>query len=136
WGLVGVMGVLMSVDEGASIHEFILQSAHLFYYGEVVPTAALNAWWLALPFIVAGGLWFAWWIYRHLPRRTVGLFVLAGMAYFSGAAGFELVCNDFAKSSFMYQGWMPAFEESLELVGSAMALCAIISYLETEHAAK
>ena len=136
WTFIGVAGVLMSIDEVGSIHEFILQSAHLAYYGEIVPTAAVNAWVLALPFIAVGGILFLWWMYRTLPLRTVVLLMISGVVYLTGAAGLELFSNDFAKTSFMYQGTMTALEESLEMIGSIMVLATVVSYLEVNHAEK
>lgn len=133
WLLIGLVGVVFSIDEVASIHELVLQSAHLLYYGEMVPTAALNAWWLALPFIAAGCLAFLWWLYKLLPTRTTILFFIGGLIYMTGAAGFELFSNDLAKNTYMYQGVFTGIEESLELIGNIVVIYAIMSYLETIH---
>lgn len=129
WGFLGVSAILFSIDEVGGIHEFVLQSVHLLYYGEVVPTAALNAWWLALPFIAAAGLGVMVWLVRTLPKRTWLLFMASGIVYLAGAAGFELVSNDVAKTSFLYQGVMTGVEEVLEMVGVALGFYAVLDYL-------
>lgn len=133
WAVVGGAGLLLSIDEVGSIHELFLQTLHLLYYGEVIPTNAKNAWWLVLPFIgvavVAGLIW----LYKLLPRRTWNLFLLAGVVYVAGAAGLELFSNDVIKTSYMYQGIMTGIEETLEMLGTLIALYAIIDYLERHH---
>lgn len=136
WLLIAIIGILFSIDEVGSIHELVLQSAHLLYYGEVAPTAALNAWWILLPLIGAVALWLAWWLYRSLPFRTWLLFVGAGSLYLIGAAGIDLISNDLPKLSYMYQGVTTALEEGFELVGSIVVLYGIIDYLESVHGSK
>lgn len=136
WKVIGVIAVLFSVDEVGSIHEFLLQSAHLVYYGEVAPTAILNAWWLVLPLVALVGAWFVWWLSRVLPKRTMKLFVLAGVVYLAGAVGFDLAANGFEKMTFMYDGVMAGTEEALEMLGTGLALYAVIDYLETHQPAK
>lgn len=136
WGFIGIVGILFSINEVAAIHEFILQSAHLLYYGEVAPTAVLNAWWLALPFIFIAAGFLLWWINRLFPRRTVILFFVAGIFYISGAAGLDLVSNDLNKSSFAYQGVATAIEEGFEMLGAITALYTVLAYLESQHSQK
>lgn len=136
WLFIGLVGVLFSIDEVGSIHEFVLQSGHLLYYGEVVPTAAVNAWWLVLPFIAVGGMAFLYWLYRVVPLRTLLLFAAGGVTYLIGAAIFDLISNHFAKSTYMYQGIMTGAEETLEMIGSTVVLYAILKYLETHHLEK
>ena len=136
WRFIGIIGILSSIDEVASIHELVLQTAHLLYYGEVIPTAAMNAWWLLLPFILGAGLLLLRWLYHVLPRKTWWLFFFGGSMYVIGAAGFELLSNDFVKTSFMYQGIMTGVEEMFEMFGSMVVLYAVLKYLETHHSDK
>lgn len=132
YGVAGI-GLVVAIDEVAAIHELVLQTAHLVYYGEAAPTAVLNAWWLALPFILAAGLGLLWWLYQHLPKRTCLLLLIAGVTFLTGSVGFELFSNDVAKTSFLYQGVMTGAEESLEMLGSLIGLYAVVAHLESRH---
>lgn len=131
WRLIALIGLLFSIDEVGGAHEFVLQSAHLIYYGEVAPTSVLNAWWLILPVVAVAATWLLWWLWRILPKRTVWLFMLAGAIYLAGAIGFEVGGIDFNKASFGYQGLAIGVEEGLEMLGAIVALYAIIDYMET-----
>jgi hypothetical protein len=53
-----------------------------------------------------------------------------------GAAGFEVLGNDFSKFSYMYQGILAATEEGFEMLGSIIVLYAVLEYLESHHADK
>lgn len=136
WFVIGLFGVLLSIDEVASIHELVLQTAHLLYYGEVVPTAAVSAWWLLLPFIVIAGVLMLRWLYKVLPRWTWLLFFAGGTMSLIGAAGFEVIGNDFSKLSYIYQGTLAAIEEGFEMVGSIIVLYAVLKYIEDHHLEK
>jgi hypothetical protein len=61
------------------------------------------------------------------------LFLIGGIIYVTGGAGFEIWGGEFAKTGFMYQGIMTGVEETLEMLGSIIALYAILDYLEYNY---
>jgi hypothetical protein len=136
WRMIGLAAILFSIDEIASVHEFILQTLYLLYYGDVIPTLQQSAWLVVAPFILLGGLLVVWWLYRILPRATWLVFFAGGSMYLIGAAGFEFISNDVAKNTFMYQGIMTGIEEMFEIIGSIVVLYGVINYLENRHSEK
>lgn len=136
WSSIGFAGVLFSIDEVSSLHEFVLQSIHLIFYGEAPPSSALNAWWFVLPFvaIVAGILGFI--AIKKLPVNIWMLMITGGVIYIIGGGGVDLISNDYAKNTFLYQGILTGLEETLELTGSLLILYASLRYLEISHKTK
>lgn len=131
WLLLGIIGAIFAIDEVAAIHELVLQTVHLLFYGEAAATTASSAWWLILPvLIVVGGLLIFWTI-KLLPAKTWPVLAIGGVIFCMGAAGSELISNDFAKTTFMYQGVITAIEEGLEMLGSILILYGMLDYLET-----
>lgn len=130
WWLLAGLGAALSIDESASLHEFILQVIHVYLYNEAQPTLLSNAWWYLLPFILilAGAL--AIYIFRKLPKKTAIFFIVGGSLFLIGSVGFDAVNIAVEKASFANQGLLVAAEETLEIAGSLVILYAVISYLE------
>jgi hypothetical protein len=67
----------------------------------------------------------------HLPRRTAGLFLLAGATFVGGAIGMEMVSGahiDAGGSDRTYTV-LVYIEESLEITGVAVFAYALMAYL-------
>jgi hypothetical protein len=135
WQMLAAVGLLFSLDETTTMHEYILQSLHVLFFQDASPTAFANAWWLVAPFILFAGGWLTWKIWQLLPRRTALLFLLAGAVFLTGAVFVDLLTSVVPRETFLNQGILVALEESLELSGSLIALYSIADYLETYHLA-
>lgn len=130
WSVIGVFGIVLSLDEAASTHEFALQSLHNVFYLDTAPEISRNAWWLVAPFILLVGLLLAWQTYKHLPRRTFILFFAGGLTFIFGAVLVDIVAAVTPTSLFIHQGVLVAIEEGFELWGSIVVLYAIVDYIE------
>lgn len=133
WQLVGVLGLLLSVDEVASLHEFVLQSLHNQFFRDASPTSTNNAWLLVTPFILLAVAWFVWMAIRILPKRTTLLFATAICSFLVGAIFFDALASIVDRETFLNQGLLIAVEETLELFGSVISVYAIADYIETQH---
>ncbi len=133
WTGLGVLGVLLALDEGAGLHEFVLQIVHLGFFGLDSPTAALNAWWVVIPFIVGIGLWILWYVWKHVPRKTFALMAVGGVLYVAGAVVMDLSSSSYKGVNFFYQGILTGVEETLELLGTSIVIYGVASYIDTHH---
>lgn len=133
WLLLGVLGIWLSVDEVAALHEYALQTIHVLAYQDSSPTMQFNAWWLVAPVLAAAASWLLWHIVRLLPRRTTMLFAAGGALFLVGAVAVDVLANTAARETFLNQGILVALEEGMELVGCATVLYAIVDYLERTH---
>ncbi len=133
WYLLSLATVLISLDEVARLHEFVIQTIHVKLWGTEGSSITKNAWLIILPFIVAGGLTLLIAIYRALPRRTFKLMLLGGVVYFSGAIGIEILSSGMNPNSWTYTTLVTAFEEGLEMMGSALLVFAAADYIDRTH---
>lgn len=133
WALIGTLGILLSIDEAAALHEFALQSLHNVFFLDTSPTADKNAWVLIVPIILIFALVLAWKSIRLLPKRTVALFVLGGAIFLAAAVIIDALSSTIAPNTFLYQGVMVGIEEFFELLGSIIVLFAVADYIETYH---
>lgn len=133
WALVGAAGVLAAIDEIATLHEFILQSLHVAYFQDAMPTALNNAWLIVAPFVLLAFGWLSWRMWQLLPRRTFGLLVGAGIVFLFGAMGIDILTSITDRDTFLHQGLYVAAEESMEQIGCVIALYAIADYIERKH---
>lgn len=131
WTSIGVVGLILSIDEVAALHELILQTAHLILYQESRPTIYQNAWIVLLPFIVALGALLAVKIIKHVPRKTTFLMIVGAGILVFGAAVVDALTNADNVNTFAIKGVMVAIEESLEIIGTSTIMYAILDYLET-----
>jgi hypothetical protein len=133
WEALSFIFLYLSIDEVARIHEVIGDTLWKF----TGPTHGL--------------LYFTWVIYglafililipayinflRHLPIKTMRLFILAGTIYVGGALGMEMVNARYADlygfKNLTYQ-LMTAVEEFLEMSGIAIFIYALMSYVATQ----
>lgn len=133
WTVISIIGLVISVDEIAGLHERVLQSIHVLFFYDSAPIGFANAWLLILPFVILGMCWLGWAVYRILPRHISLLFILCGVTYLSGAMFLDLFISVTPRENFLNQGVLVAVEESLEIISVVIALYAIADYLERYH---
>lgn len=134
WGLLGITSLVFSMDEIATLHEHVLQSIHVLFFQDADPTGLSNAWLLIAPFILTGLAVFFWKASQVFPRRTLGLFITAGLIFITGAVFIDMLTSQVARDTFLSQGILVAIEEGCEFIASLIALYAIVDYLEKHHA--
>jgi hypothetical protein len=130
WGMMIAFG-WVSLDEAAEIHEHLggLIGTHgIFYFDWVIPAFAVVA--------VLAALY--WPMLRALPRVTRNRMLLAAVIYVGGAAGMELPLGWWTERhgneglGYALIDWV---EETLEMIGAAVALLALLAY-RAERSAK
>jgi hypothetical protein len=130
WGSIASLSIIMSLDEAASLHEHSLQTLHVYVFKEAIPTVTQNAWLLVLPIVLAFAVASGYVLFKYFPRRTSKLFILGGAIFLTGAVAVDVLSSGVPPKSFAHQGIMVGIEESLELIGSAVILYAIVDYIE------
>lgn len=133
WAVLSAAFVFLSADEVMAIHEKLngpLRAAlhttgGAFHFAWLIPYAAAAA---------AMGLLYIPFLLR-LPRKTSGLFILAGSIFVGGAAGCELIGGILQAGS--VEKTLPVVveifvEETLEMGGIALFIYAILGYLQAE----
>lgn len=132
WAVLAGVFVFLAIDEAAALHEALMEvmrprtgGSGVFYFVWVVPYGAATALLAAtfLPFLLS------------LPRRSGGLFVLAGGIFVLGALGFEMLAGPVAEASgyetFTYTA-LSTTEESLETAGTIIFVAALLDYIGRE----
>ncbi len=133
WVVIGCLGLLLSIDEVASLHELVLQIVHNIFYLNSSPTVGRNAWLLVAPIIVVAAGILLWRTYKLLPKRTVFFFAMGFVTLVFGATVIDALAVLYPRNTFMNQGMLVGLEEGLELFGSVIMLLAIINYIEVNH---
>ncbi len=133
WYLLSAGTVLVSLDEVARLHEFVIQTIHVKLWGAAGTSVGKNAWLVILPFIAAGALTLLAYIYKTLPQRTFRLMCIAGVVYFAGSVGIEILSSGMNPNSWTYTTLVTAFEEGLEMIGSALLVFATTDYINRNH---
>jgi hypothetical protein len=125
WWALSLIFFYISVDELASIHENANQWFDLsgvFYFGWVIPAS------IAVAIVGLSYLRFL----GALPPRTRRQFLIAGACYVGGALGIELLLgwwtDRVGDKNFGY-GMIDLVEESMEMIGVALFLLAVLEYL-------
>lgn len=132
WLLISLVGLFISVDEVASLHELLLQSLHILAQFGDGQTFADNAWLLVLPFIIVAVIFGTRYLKKALPRDTFLNLVIAGVVYLSGALVVEFLSIQIDKSTLMYGIGMVVLEEGLELLGIWLVIRALLKHI-TSH---
>jgi hypothetical protein len=130
WLILAVALTAMSIDEGAAIHERLIEpvrdavdASGLIYHAWVIPGIIV----VVLFVIAMYGFW------RRLPRRTrLGLLAALGL-YLAGAIGMEMLGGLFLTSDGpgASTGLTSLGEELLEMAGTAVLLGALLTHLST-----
>jgi hypothetical protein len=142
WGVLSLIFLLLSVDEGASIHEAMgvalerllhnstgFEASGFISFFWVVPGAA---------FVLVVALAYLRFL-AHLPRSTRRLFIVAGALYVGGALGIEMleaqVISVFGGEanggglSKIVVGLLTDVEEMFEPLGVAVFVYALLAYM-------
>ena len=128
WLALAVIFLFMSVDEIATLHEQLsfwlqgrLHTSGYFFFAWVIPYG------IATAVIV---ILFSRFLFR-LPIRTRVLFIVSGATYVAGALGFEMLGGNYirpgARDSVFTVYY--TFEESLEMLGIAVFIYALLGYM-------
>lgn len=131
WLLVAVGLAFLSMDEAAQIHELLngedsigaqlndVVGLDFIKFEWVIPAAAGVV--VGLPLLIPFLL--------RLPRRTLALFVLAGLVYLSGAFGLETYQGEYIETH-PIDGWgyhvLSATEETVEMAGVVILITAVL----------
>ncbi len=129
WYILAVVGFVLSLDDVATLHEFILQSIHNTYLLDTQPTFLLSAWWVLLPLVLLGSGFLAWRAWTTLPRRTVMLMIAGGLLFVIGKTITDSFANN-VSDLFMERGVVQGLEKVFQYTGSILVLFANLDYLE------
>lgn len=130
WKVLAVIFLILSIDEGSSIHEILSISVGdalgiqegVFYYAWVIPALLL--------LVVLAFLFFKFW--QNLSSNIRWLIFWAGFLYVSGALGIEMLGSYYATKLGGYDfnySLLTAAEEGLEKLGLIVFIYALIKYL-------
>lgn len=135
WKLMSIIFLYLGFDEGAHIHEVVLElfkqslqgslwvQNHisiklLFFLPEILAVTIFAL--IYLPFLI------------YLPRRTRWLFILSGAIYVGGALFMDMAGQYFAhthgKGNPIYGG-LATIEEFMEMFGISIFIYALLNYL-------
>lgn len=131
WLALTLIFALLTYDELFQVHEALIlplrqkfSLSGAFYFGWVIPYGIA---------VLLLGIAFLRFIFS-LPRETSRLFILSGATYLSGALGFEMLggfaASRFGESSAIY-ALAATIEELLEMVGIALFIYSLLSYIST-----
>lgn len=133
WNVVGVLGVIMSIDHVATIHEFTLQTLHNIFFRDQAPSLLANSWLIILPLVLALAVWLLRRAILILPRRALLLLLTAGGIFLSGSVGVDSLANTMPPREFANQGLLGGLEGFLEYIGLVLAVYVVADYLETNY---
>jgi hypothetical protein len=132
WYALSAIFIFVSIDEGASVHELLMDpvrnilnitSGPLYYSWFIV--------YLGL-FLILVALFFRFFL--TLPLRLKKLMVLSALIFLSGAVGLEIVGGMIASSPNMSNSLyaiVTTIEETLELLGASVLVYALLDYLKS-----
>jgi hypothetical protein len=131
WLALTLIFALLTYDELFQVHEvFILPLREKFSLSGLLYFAWVIPYGIAAVILAIAFLRFIF----GLPRKTSRLIILSGATYLSGALGFEML-GGFAASSFGESSGIYALaatiEELLEMVGIALFIYSLLSYMST-----
>lgn len=132
WGVIAVLGLLLSLDDVATLHEFVLQTLHNTFFLDTTPSFVRNAWLLVLPAVLAAGVLIAWWASKALPRKTALWLIVGGAVYVIGKVFMDSLAN-LTDDRFLDAGIAQGLEKLFQYIGSVLVFYAVTVYLETYH---
>ena len=132
WAAIGVVGLLLSLDDVATLHEFTLQFLHLTFFDEAEATFLINAWWILLPFVLIIAAVLAWYGWKLLPRRTIAIIVLGGTVFLAGKILMDSIANN-VDDLFIERGLVQGVEKIFQYTGSSIVLYGTLDYLRNNH---
>lgn len=130
WATLAIIFLCMSIDELAGLHEqlhtllveFDLRPGGWFHFAWVIP---------GLVFVALFGLTY-FKFFLHLGRRFQRLFLGAGLTYVAGALGMEMISGRHVEvhGYDVAAALMSTVEETLELIGIALFIYALLTYID------
>lgn len=134
WAVLSLIFLYLSIDEAAVIHEIIGTTLTLKVTG-ATHGFIRHAWVLyGIPFVLIVTAAYLKFL-LHLPRKTLRLFVLAGVTYVGGALITEMITARYAdlhgSQNLAYQ-MMTVAEEFLEMIGVVIFIYALLSYIASQ----
>lgn len=141
WALLGAIFVYLSIDEGAGLHELLIEptqqilgiNAGVFYYAWVIPFALLVA--------VLSIFYLSWFL--RLPLRTKVIFAAALVIYVAGSIGIEMFSASYVTADairdtdwHMTLGLLVGIEEFLEMFGVTIFIYGILDYVNRDKSIK
>ncbi len=133
WMLLSLCFLFLSLDEFTSIHERIggfLQKMFMldgiFYYAWVIPYGIIT-----LVFVL---IYFKYFLLK-LPKRIRNLFIKSGAIFLLGAIGVEMlgsIAVTTVQPSEILISTLYIIEETLEMIGIAYLIYALLVYLKEE----
>jgi hypothetical protein len=132
WLWLSLIFLFMSIDEASSIHELLVRPAReisepsgVFYHAWVVPYG------LALVVLIIAYSKFLF----ELPKRIMTLFLISGAIFVLGSVGFECLAGRhvelYGSMNILYD-IMSTCEELLEMIGIALFIYALLTYISNE----
>lgn len=129
WTGLGIIFLLMGIDEACEFHETVMQVIWKFYR----PGGYLHYVWVVpgIAFVAGVGIAYLRFVFR-LPRATRYRFIVSGAVYIWGALGMEMISGkymDGRSGPDFTSGVLSTIEETLEMAGALMFLRALAKYL-------
>jgi len=123
WFVLAVIILLLSMDEGASLHERLQKTQQ--YTGVLIPMIESHPWVLYGAVFATGVFLYFISFLRKVGPRLAGMFLLSGGIFLAGALGFEtmgawFVHNDIAVRGDILYMLRRAAEEACEMYGIAL----------------
>ena len=129
WLGLSVIFLFLSIDEISSIHERFgqttreaLNTSGPLFYAWIIPYG------IALIIFILAYSKFLF----ELPKNTMVLFLVSGITFISGAIGFEMLggrqADLYGISNILYSFYYTC-EESLEMIGIAIFIYTLLSYM-------
>lgn len=132
WMGLAVIFLFLSIDEITSLHErlaqpvrSLLDTSGLLYFAWVIPYGLA---------VVVFVMVYSRFLFK-LPRNIMILFILSGGIFISGAIGIELFggrYNELYGSENIIYSLIYTLEEFLEMLGIALFIYALLTYIESE----
>lgn len=129
WLLLGVIFLYLAVDESITLHKYMLEILGIVrdQLGSLVVLLPLGLLALALGY-------FYWRFLLSLPGKTHWGFILAGGLYVGAAFGLQQLDKYYKVAFGQNAGYLAltTLEESLELLGIALFIAALLDYIVGE----
>ena len=130
WAALGVIFMLLAMDEMVQIHELSTRITREFF--GITSGPLYHAWVIpAMVFLAFMAVAYGRFLWK-LPRRSSVLFVVAGVVYVGGALGMEMVDSAYlaARGHDLGYGVLATLEEVGEMSGIVIFIYALMDHLE------
>jgi hypothetical protein len=134
WAILSLIFLYLSIDEAAQIHEIIGETLSQKVTGNTHGFIHYTWVLLGIPFVLIVAAFYLKFL-LHLPRKTMRLFVLAGVVYVGGALITDMIngrqADIHGPGNLRYQMTTVA-EEFLEMTGIVIFIYALLTYMSSE----